>query len=396
MHTSRRYLMRTLVFALVLVFPFAGCQNQQSGGSSESLEVGAILPLTGDNANYGTTARKGIDLAVQQINEAGGIEGREIQVTYKDTKAATRTGVNVTQQLVNVDGVPAIIGGIVSGVTLAAAEVAERNEVVLISPTASSPDLSDAGEYIFRNFPSDAFEGRVMAKFMRSRDVSNVAIIQLRNDYGAGVASVFKEEFQNRGGKVGVHERYSEDATQFRPIVEKVQAENPDAIYVIGYYAGAARIIKEVRESGLDQQVFSTTTVEDPQFLEVGGEAVEGVIYPLASGYDENSQQPAVQRFQKGFQEMHGESPGFVAAQAYDCVYLIKRAIENGGGFTGPAIQKGMAQIEGFEGATGEITFDAKGDVQKNLTMKVVRDGKFQVLEEGVSPPTREAATSAE
>jgi len=235
-----------------------------------------------------------------------------------------------------------------------------------------------------------------MAKFMRNREVSNVAIIQLRNDYGAGVASVFKGAFQNRGGKVVVHERYSEDATQFRPIMEKVQAANPDAIYVIGYYAGAARLIKEARETGIDEQVFSTTTVEDPQFVEVGGEAVEGVIYPLASGYDENSQQPAVQRFQKGFQEMHGEAPGFVAAQAYDCVYLIKRAIENGGGFTGPAIQKGMAQIEGFEGATGTITFDAKGDVQKKLTMKVVRDGDFKVLEEAVSPPAPQSTASAE
>jgi len=389
-------MMRILIFALVLVFPLAGCQNQQSGGSSESLEIGAILPLTGDNANYGEAAQRGIDLAVKQINEAGGIEGREIQISYKDTKAATRTGVNVTQQLVNVNGVPAIIGGIVSGVTLAAAKVTERNEVVLISPTASSPDLSDAGEYIFRNFPSDNLEGRVMAKFMHNREVSNVAIIQLRNDYGEGVASVFKEAFQNHGGEVVVHERYSEDATQFRPIVEKVQAANPDAIYVIGYYSGAARLIKEARESGLDQQVFSTTTVEDPQFVEIGGEAVEGVIYPLASGYDENSQQPAVQRFEKGFQNMHGEAPGFVAAQAYDCVYLIKRAIENGGRFTGPAIQKGMAQIEGFEGATGEITFDAKGDVQKSLTMKVARDGKFEVLEDEVSPPTREVASSIE
>ena len=396
MHTSRCHFVRTLIFALVLVFPLAGCQNQQSGGSSESLEIGAIMPLTGDNANYGTTARKGIDLAVKEINESGGIEGREIQISYKDTKAATRTGVNVTQQLVNVSGVPAIIGGIVSGVTLSAAEVAERNEVVLISPTASSPDLSTAGEYIFRNFPSDNLEGRVMAKFMRNREVSDVAIIQLRNDYGAGVASVFKKAFQNRGGKVVVHERYSEDATQFRPIMEKVQAANPDAIYVIGYYAGAARLIKEARETGIDEQVFSTTTVEDPQFVEVGGEAVEGVIYPLASGYDENSQQPAVQRFQKGFQEMHGESPGFVAAQAYDCVYLIKRAIENGGGFSGPAIQKGMAQIEGFEGATGEITFDARGDVQKSLTMKVVRDGEFKVLEEAVSPPAPQSTASAE
>jgi branched-chain amino acid transport system substrate-binding protein len=390
------YVARVPLFVAVLILFFTGCQSQQSDESGGPLEIGAILPLTGDNANYGKAARRGIDLAVKEINESGGVNGRELEPVYQDTKAATRAGVNVTQQLVNVRGVPAIIGGIVSGVTLAAAQVAERNEVVLISPTASSPDLTDAGEYIFRNFPSDNLEGRVMANFMSERGVEKAAIVQLRNDYGAGVASVFKKAFEQQGGDVVVHERYSEDATQFRPISEKVQAANPDAIYVIGYYAGAARLIQETRETGIDEQVFATTTVEDPQFTEIGGEAVEGVIYPLASGYDEDSQQPAVQRFNEGFQEMHGEAPGFVAAQAYDCVYLIKRAIEKGGGVTGPAIQSGMAQIKGFEGATGTITFDAKGNIQKNLTMKVVRDGEFTVLEEGVSAPALASPASAE
>lgn len=377
LQTFKPLFLLTLALALL-----AGCRSAEN----KPLPIGVIVPLTGDAASYGESSRQGIDLAIQEINEASGVNGRPLRAIYEDSQAQPREGVNAAQRLITVQGVPAIIGGVTSGVTLAVAPIAEQNEVVLISPTASSPELTTAGDYIFRNFPSDNYEGEVMADFLRDRGVQSVAIAQVQNDYGEGVSSVFAENLQADGGQIALHERYAQESTDFRDLISKLRAASPDAIYAIGYYTDVALLVRQAREAGIETPFYATTTVEDPQFLEIGGEAVEGVIYPLASAYSEESQEPAIQQFTRAFREMFEADPGFVAAQAYDCVYLIKQAIELGGGVTGAEIREGMAQISDFEGASGTTTFDEHGDVRRDLTIKVVRDGAFRVLQPEAEP----------
>jgi len=346
----------------------------------DTFTIGALLPLTGDAASYGTSARQGIDLAVDQINASGGISGRQVRVVYEDSKAAAREGVAATQKLINVDRVPAIIGDITSGVTLAAAPIAERSQVVLISPTASAPDISAAGIYVFRNFPSDNFEGEAMAEFIHNRGIRRVAILQVQNEYGEGIATVFDKTFRARGGAVLARERYPQDASQFRTILTKVHNQEPEALYIVGYYKDAALALRQARELRIKTPAFATTTVEDPQFVQIGGSAVEGVVYPLASGFDISSSDSLVANFSTAFKSKYQSDPGFVAAQAYDCVLLVKRAVENSNGFTGPDIQRGMADIRDFHGVAGLTTFDPNGDIKRGLRMRVVQKGAFQNL----------------
>ena len=360
------------LIALVLFFSLSSCNR-----TPDVLSFGVVVPLSGDAANYGKSAHQGIDLAVKEINAAGGIMGRQIRPIYEDDKAVAKDGVNATQKLVNVDKVPVIIGGIVSAVTLAAAPICESNKVVWLSPTSSAPAITNAGDYIFRNWPSDDLEGKVMADFVRSKGYKTVAILQVQNEYGEGIASVFRADFEKQGGSIPVLEKYKQSENDFRSILAKALSAKPDAVYCIGYYTDVALTAKQAREQGSKLPLLATTTVEDPQFVKIGGTAVEGVVYPLASGFDPESKDANVQKFKTAFKNEYKEDPGFVAAQSYDCVYLIKRAIEDGKGFSGPDIQRGMSQIQNFPGVTGDTSFDKNGDVVKQIRLKTVKDGKF-------------------
>lgn len=359
----------SLLFCILLI----GCNNEQK----QTLDFGVVVPLSGNSANYGESARRGIDLAVKEINAVGGVSGKKLRPIYEDDKAIARDGVNATQKLINVDKVPVIIGGIVSAVTLAAAPICESNKVVWLSPTSSAPAITQSGEYIFRNFPSDNLEGKVMADFIHKRGLNKVAVLQVQNDYGEGIGGVFADQFKKLGGAIQALEKHKQDESDFRSVLSKVSQSSPDALYAIGYYTDVALITKQAREQGIKLPIFATTTIEDPQFIKLAGAAAEGVIYPLASGYDAASTATNVAQFKTNYTNEYKNPPGFVEAQAYDCVYLVKKAIELGGGITGPEIQRGMAQIKGFQGATGTVSFDENGDVVKEIVLKTVAGGKF-------------------
>jgi branched-chain amino acid transport system substrate-binding protein len=374
---STRKILVVVACVLLFLIQITSCNPR---GKEVFTDIGVVVPLSGNSSNYGESARRGIDLAIKEINNSGGAAGRKLRPTYEDSKANARDGVNAIQKLISANKVQVIVGDIVSGVTLAAAPICESNKVVLISPTSTAPAITNAGQYIFRNISSDNLEGKLMADFMRGRGINKVAILQVQNDYGEGISGVFTEQFKRQGGQVVLHERYKQDESDFRSLLAKVSSSSPEALYCIGYYTDVGFIAKQAREQGDKLALYATTTIEDPQFLKVAGTAAEGVIYPLASGFSVDSNDSSITKFIASYENEYKQKPGFVEAQAYDCVYLIRQAIENGGGITGPEIQRGMAQIKGFRGATGETSFDQNGDVEKQLVMKTVREGRFVPL----------------
>lgn len=369
----------TVVPLSIILLTLAGCND--AGKGSNDFRFGVIVPLTGSAGNYGKSARQGIDLAIKEINAAGGISNRQIAAIYEDSKAIGKDAASATQKLISVDNVSVIIGGIVSAETLSGAPICEQNKVVWLSPTSSAPAITNAGDYIFRNWPSDNIEGSKMADFMyQKKAIKKVAILQVRNDYGEGIIKVFKDRFNGQGGQVTAEDKYDQNETMFRSILTKVLASKPEALYCIGYYTDVALISKQVRELNNSLPIFATTTIEDPQFIKIGGAAVEGVIYPLASGYNAESTDPVVQTFKKNFHAAYNEDPGFVAAQCYDCVNIIKKSIEAGKGESGTEIKSEIYKIKNFQGTTGITSFDQNGDVVKEIKFKVVRNGKFENL----------------
>jgi len=366
-------LMGLLVLACFIV---AGC-SQEKTKKPEVIKIGILAPLSGDAASWGEAAKEGYDLAVEQVNMAGGISGRSLEPIYEDTQAQPEKAASAMLKLATVDKVPAVLGSITSAATLAAAPIAEKNHVVLLSPTSSAPKLSKAGKYIFRIWPSDTAEGSAIADFAASKmNLKHVDILYIQNDYGLALKDVFQRVFTNKGGIVPVTLAYKQDETDFRPYLSRIAADKPDAVYLVSYYKDAAMVFKQARELGLDLQFLGTTALEDPKLIELAGTAAEGVIYAIPAGFDPKGKDPTVTAFVMAFKKKFGKEPGIVAAHTYDAMNIIASVMKKGA-MDGPAIQQALENLKGYHGVTGVISFDENGDVVKDIHIKTIKDGRF-------------------
>ena len=367
-----------VVCGLIAIF-IISCK--QGTNNTQELKIGVIFPLTGENASYGEKGQKAINMALEDVNRRSVVNSKKVSVIYEDSRAEAKTGATAIQKLIDIDHVSAVIGDIVSAVTLAAAPIAERNQVVLLSPTSSAPTITDAGQFIYRIWPSDLAEGNAVAEFARNKGYKRPAILHLNNDYGLAIAKIFKENFEIGDARVIFQEGYLETTSDYRSILTKLTKANPDVLYVAGYFGDTARILKQARELGNKSQFLGTTAIEDNKFLEIAGNAAEGIMYPLATGFDPKSKEPEVTKFVNGFQKKYGYEPAWVEAQSYDAFMLIYNAANSIEGKTdGLKIKRFFDSMGEFVGVTGKFKFDQNGDVSKPVFFKTIRDGKFQAL----------------
>lgn len=369
-----------LAFGSLCLTVFIAGQGCDRGGlpktdSKQKVEIGAVLPLTGDVANYGQDTKAGVDLAVDIANRES--KKYEFEIVYEDSKGLAKEGVLATQKLVNTDKVPAIIGDNVSAPTMAIVPITDKTKVVLLSPSASSPELSGISKYFFRVYPSDTAEGSFMAETAYNKlHLRSVAVLYVNNDFGVGLRHVFSKEFAALGGNIAIAEGYSQGQTDFRTILTTAKDKNPDALYLAGYYKDGGLILKQARELGFTTPMLGATTHEDPQLIAIAGNAAEGLVYPYSTGYDPQSQRDVVKEFIGQFKNRYKKDPGLIAALGYDCANLLVKAVEDEG--TSPeAIRTYLTKAKDFPGAAGNISFDEKGDVHKPILLKTVRDGAF-------------------
>lgn len=339
--------------------------------TSKTVEIGAILPLTGDGAKYGEEARNGIELALEEIGKD------KMRVVYEDDLGTSSGAVSAFNKLTATNKVPAIIGPMYSSTALAIAPLAERKQVVVLSPSASSPALTTAGDYFFRNWPSDIFEGGEMARYARKElGLTRVAILAVNLDYGAGLTNVFRIIFEAEGGTVTTVESYDQGATDFRTQLTKIVATNPEAVYLPGYYAEIGLALRQARELGIRTRFFSSVGFDNPKVLEIAGNAAEGVVFARPY-YDPESSDPIVKNFVSSFTKKYRSPPGVYAAHAYEALRIMHKAIESGGK-TADDIKRALYQIKDFSGVTGLTTFDNNGDVIKPIQIMKVENGTFQ------------------
>lgn len=364
--------MKKISIIILCVVLFAGCNNKNN------ISIGILFPLTGDAASYGEKGTKAIDLAIDEINKNGGINGIEVRAIFEDSQAEPKTGVTATNKLVSIDKVPAIVGDIVSSVTIPAATIAEKNKVVLIAPTSSAPAITNAGEYIFRVWPSDLEEGKAIGEFAKLKGFKRAALFHLNNDYGNSIAEIFTVNFETDSSKVIVNETYLENQTDFKPTLTRIKSLNPDVIYLAGYYNDVAKIAIQIRELNIKGQLLGVTAIEDDRFIQIAGNAANGFIYPLATGFEASSTNPATKAFVTNFVTKFGYEPGWVEAHCYDAFMLVCTALKKSNdNLSGTAIKKYFDTMQGYDGVTGKIIFDINGDVVKPVKFKTIVDGEF-------------------
>jgi branched-chain amino acid transport system substrate-binding protein len=360
--------------ALVLVTLAIVFFVTQTKKEPKVVRIGVILPLTGELASHAEDAKKGIELAVQIKNKFGGINGAKLVPIYEDDRANPTAGVSAFQKLVASDKVQVVLGGFTSSVALAIAPIAERNKVVLFSPTASHPNLTKVGGYVFRNWPSDDYDAKVVAEFSyRTLHKTTFAIVHPNNDNGRALSELFEVYIKKLGGRVVLNEGYDLGTTDFRVILGKVKSYNPDALYLPGYYEDVARLLVQAVEMGLKTQVLCSSAVESPKFIELARNAAEGVIYSKTSV---NFEDENYKNFVRDFESAYSVAPGIAASQSFDAINILSIAIERGG-YSGENIREELLKVKDFPGVTGATSFDAKGDVIKTFTIFTIADGKF-------------------
>lgn len=372
--TGRRLLISTLLLAFLFV---TGCERKEP----KEIKIGVIAPLSGGSAKYGEDIKRGYDLAVEEINEKGGVRGTKIKLIYEDSEGKSEKAVAAAQKLIHKDKVIVILGALWSSPTLAVAPIAEKNKVVLLSSGSSSPKVTDAGDYIFRNEISDAYGAAETAKLFFNNGFDRIAILYINNDFGIGFRDATQEVYKKLGGTVTTTETFEQDEKDFRTQLLKIKESNPNAVLTVSYKE-AILILTQMKELGVKKQVLSTALFEDPEITEKVGDLAEGVLYTYYGTFDPKSEDARIKDFMKKFKEKYGVDPEYYAPIGYDAVNILALAIEKGG-FEPEGIKNALYQIKDFPGLSGTTSFNENGDVMKPVILKTVKAGKFTRYIEG-------------
>lgn len=369
---------RTSILAIVAAVALG---NLACGpGESPDVKLGAILSLQGAGAPYGQSIQRGIEMAVEQINAAGGVNVFEVGqkpliLLVRDDRSLPAVGVQAAQELID-EGIVAAIGAVVSDVTLAVAPVFQQAQIVLMSPASSTPKLSNAGSFIYRNFPSDDLEALNTADYVFNVvHVPEAAVIAQQSEFGLGQKNAFIQRFRLLGGRALGQESYPADssAETITMHVRRLLEEDPPAIYIAGYTADTAMVARAIRAEGSDAPLFGTGAVLADDLVAAGGDAVEGLAFPQAP-FDIDSDADNVRRFVADYQTKYGMMPDVYAAHGYDAVRIIAQALGEAG-TDAQELRFYLNSMNPYEGLAGVTAFDENGDVRKFHTMYAIQGG---------------------
>jgi branched-chain amino acid transport system substrate-binding protein len=375
---------RLLSLLTILTLAVSAC-GQLGGAGGGDIYFGVGGPMTGDNAEYGRTWKKGIDLAVEEINAAGGVKGRKIQVVYEDTQSDPKQAVPVAQKFVDDKKIVAEIGDFASPASMAASPIYQRAGLVQYAFTSSHPDFTKGGEYMFTTAPSQKDDAPYLANFaVKDMGKKKLALLHLNTDWGKTTADLFEGRAKELGATIALREAVLPTEQDFRPILGKIRDANPDAIIFEGYFNEGARFVQQAKQQALTQPIFANGAVYSQQFLKVGGESVEGVY--TASPWFPDSPRPDTQKFVNAFKAKYGgEEPNWFAASAYETVKILAHVIDKVG-TDRKAIRDGLAGLKEYNSLIyGKIGFneDRRFTILEENRL-VVKGGKFVLWQPGM------------
>ena len=350
-----------LVGGLMMCGIFTGC-GEQSGGNADEIIVGSNFELTGNHAQYGSNANNGFKLAIKEINDAGGINGKKIKVVEVDAKSETAESVNAATKLISDDKVKAIVGPAVTANVIAESDVAAQNKISVIAPAATNPDVTvENGElkpYIFRACFIDPQQGNVMAEFASKDLNAKTAVLYLdsSSDYSKSLGKVFKETFEAAGGKVVMEEAFLAKDQDFKATLTKIQTANADVIFVPAYYEEVGKIVKQARELGITAAILGTDGWDDTKVIDIAGKDALNNTY-FCTHYFEGD--PNVKDFLEAYKKEYNTDPNVFAALGYDAGKMLIDAIKRGGDDS-EKIREAIENIKELKVGTGVITMDAK------------------------------------
>ena len=376
------------VFVLGLATTVAALLFTACGKKADTNEIliGEFGALTGPIATFGQNTHKGVMMAVDEINAAGGVLGKRIRLLVEDDQGKPEEALTAVTKLISKDRVVALIGEFASSNSLAAAPFAQQSRIPMLSHGSTNPKVTQVGDYIFRACFIDPFQGEVMAKFTsETLKLKRVAILRdIKSDYSVGLADYFTRSFTAAGGEIVADESYSAGDKDFNAQLTSLRQKNPEAVFIPGYYTEIGLIARQARRLGIQAVLLGGDGWDSEKLWEIGGEALNGSFF--SNHYSVDNPAPEIQDFVERFKARYdGSAPDAQAALAYDATHMLAAAITRAGSEDPKAIRDALAETKDFPGVTGTITLNENRDAVKSAVVLEVRDGSF-VYKKTVDP----------
>lgn len=397
--------MKRTILALLLITTLCisfGCERRGAGTNgtdSGEILVGYYGDLSGRTSSFGQSTRNGVEMAADEINKAGGINGRQIRILVEDDQGEPNKAATVVSKLVNQDRVHAILGEVASSNSLAAAPKAQEARVPMISPSSTNPAVTQVGDYIFRVCFIDPFQGEVMAKFAANNLKAKRAAIlyDFNSDYSRGLYQFFKRSFTGFGGQIVSEQSYTQGDRDFSGQLTAIRSANPEVIYVPGYYGEVGVIANQTKQLGIKAPLLGGDGWDAPQLWQLGGAALNGDY--ISNHYSVDDPSPAIRKFVADYEARYKMQPDALAALGYDSMKVLADAIKRAGGTDSAKLRDAIAQTKDFPGVTGSITLDANRNAVKPAVVLKLQDQKFvydtTIYPEGMTPPATSGASPA-
>ena len=362
-----------MVLIMALLVPSLAACGKSSGNT---IKIGGLAPLTGDIAVYGIAASNGAKLAIDEINKAGGLLGKQIDFVVLDEKGDVNEAVNAYNKLVDQEKVVAILGDVTSKPTISVAQLAAKTGIPVVTPTATALDVTKQGNNVFRACYIDPFQGEIMAQFAKENlKVTKVAVIyNSGDDYSSGLKASFEAKAASLGLTVVAAESYSKGDTDFKAQLTKIAASGAEALFVPDYYNTVALIANQAKSTGLGIPLLGVDGW-DGVLTSAKPEDVEG--YYFANHYSTEDTDPKVQSFLKNYETAYKETPNALAALGYDAAYILAEAIKAAGTTDSAKVVAALAATN-YTGVTGNVKFDADRNPTKSVTIIQIVGGAYK------------------
>lgn len=379
---------KTLLFLLLLAAMgmTAGCGDT----AGDSIKIGMVYELTGNTASYGTSAANGANLAFKEINANGGVLGKKLEIITADNKGEPSESANAMTKVITQDRVVAVTGFTVSSCGIAGSVVAEDNKIPFVAAATVNPKVTvdeatgKVKDYTFRACFIDSFQGTVGANFAWNSLKAKKAAIMVDNssDYSKGLAKVFKSVYTERGGQIVSEEAYLQKDQDFKATLTTIKAQNPEIIYIPGYYEDVGKIVKQARELGITIPILGGDAWDSPRLAELGGAQALNNTY-FTNFYSVEDKNPVSNSFVEAYQKEYGQVPDSMAAMGYDAARLLVDAIKRANSTDANKIREALAATNNFPSVSGEMNLNESHDAVRGVVIIEMKDGK-QVYKETI------------
>lgn len=348
-------------------------KDKAMNDGENTIKIGAIFPLTGDWAEYGENCRRGMEIALQEFREDH--PDIKTSIIVEDDKGQATSAISAVRKLRDVDGVDMIIGSIASGLTLSVAPEMEKSKIVMMAPTSTASEITNAGDYIFRVCVSDAYEGGCMAEYIKQHFPNkSIGVVYVTTDYGVGLKKNFVDKCKELGVSVKYETGYDASSKDFRTIINNLKRKNIDLIYIVAQKE-QVEFFSQCKQLNYKPQVTASTMIEDQELVDRLGSFMDGTLYTYRS-YDPTRQDTVVSRFVRDYQKKYGVTPEYFAGSSFDatkvCLYAQFEYRK-----TNLSLKDYLYTIKGLQGVVGVIEFDKNGDVKQGFSIKTINNGKF-------------------